>query len=304
MPRGIGLTQEQKNAVFKTHRLLGKVLPTAKKHRVARSTVLAVLREFESAGFSRSPRLSLSPEVLLQLQTTHLDDVIRGVKDYQPSAFAPPHEYKGSTAKAAIADRERSFALPSQLRWHVSGTTAETLFAEAQAAISTYDGRCADLWGSVRSAISDQTGIATTIDYVGVPESVEVSFLWSELIDKAYEALFLSSVALAEGWAGEPLPGGGGGDAQLLRWGGRAMAVVREEGAKAFSDGIEAYEATDRGMLAGEAHELSAQYHELLYLAPIVGDALRSVTAEEIKGNMCPACPYPEGEHEALSQIG
>ena len=101
MPRGIGLTQEQKNAVFRSHRLLGKVLPTAKKHRVARSTVLAVLREFESAGFSRRPRLSLSPEVLLQLQITHLDDVIRGVKDYQPSPFSPPHEYKGSIADAA-----------------------------------------------------------------------------------------------------------------------------------------------------------------------------------------------------------
>ena len=210
MPRGIGLTQEQKNAVFKTHRLLGKVLPTAKRHGVARATVLAVLREFERAGFSRRPRLSLSPEVLLQLQGSHLDEVIQGVKDYEPSAFAPPHEYKGSAAEAAIADRERIFALPSQLRWHVIRTSAETLFAEAQEAISTYDARCAALWRSVRSAISNRTGIAAMIDHDDVPESAKASFLWSVLIDTAYEALFLSSVALSEGWSGGPLPGGRG----------------------------------------------------------------------------------------------
>lgn len=82
------------------------------------------------------------------------------------------------------------------------------------------------------------------------------------------------------------------------------MAVACGDDDEAFYDGIKAYEKADRVALAGEADELSAQYRELLYLAPILGSALRSVTAEDVKGNMCPACPYPEGEHEALSPVG
>ena len=288
MPRRIKLTWNERRTVFRTFRDLGKVYPTAKKLDIARSTVSVVVREFEEAGFTRKPRPYLSPGTLSQLQQSHLEAVAKNKK--AELQLAPPIDYSASMNAPSRIAHVGGLTMPTNFFWHVKGTPTEALLNEARQALADYDSQCNKLWLSVRRKLEYRCGISCE-DYETVRECPQKSRMWGVLVNTAYRSLFQNSFTPAEYWSKGPddLPG-----ATRMIWGGQEMAVVLDADYAMFDEGMKNYGTEDVPDLERRATELPKLYEDLLYLSPIVEDALGAVTIEEVWEGLCPSCPFPE----------
>ena len=73
MARPKSIPWRERVSIFIDYRRSGKVQPTAKSHGVARSTVSAIVSEFEKEGFSKKPRANLPVATLRAMQDKHVE---------------------------------------------------------------------------------------------------------------------------------------------------------------------------------------------------------------------------------------
>lgn len=188
MPRPKSIPWQKRVAIFLAYRRLGKVQPTAKRHDIARSTVVAIVKDFEGMGFSSRPRGELSEALLQEAQRLHVEEVLtklegalaaegavlekRGqVAPVRLTVTGPNLDFSlgspeldgtgGLSGEAALApdaeDQLNSYAplhLAEGLEWHLRDTEAITVIADARNAIRGYNRRCLQLWRTIASEVS------------------------------------------------------------------------------------------------------------------------------------------------------
>ena len=117
--------------IFVDFRKTGKILPTAKLHHVARSTVSAIVSEFETDGFSRSPRSNVPTDMLREMQDRHLKQIlgpIRGSNDPDIAEFKIGTLNLGPGTdddKGRQAAEKEPLLISEEILWHLKGTKAE-----------------------------------------------------------------------------------------------------------------------------------------------------------------------------------
>ncbi len=289
-------------SIFRTYRASGKVMPTANQHKVARSTVRVVLREFASAGFSLAPRLRLSHETLVALQERHLAAVWQ-MRDASPFTVADPKANRLFAADhkvpleqgESLSESPLRSALTSKgyLQWHLEGKETIRLGREAATAIEDYDRGCTKLWLDIRASIEHSCNLNVEPEPDDLPDTG--THLWACLVDLVYDDLFGDALPDPEEWFIRP-----GSDLALpvprfleVRHHKVAVSDSEDDLGRIRKD-MKQFLEHNTSELRSRAADLTWQYRDLEYLTSIVIEAMAKVTEEDIAAGVCPACPYPE----------
>ena len=300
MARPRSIPYDIRAAVFLSYRRLGKkVYPTAKRYRIARSTVGAIVKEFLMEGFSEEPRASLSPTILAQAQEHHLRAVVAELRQLHRLALDPPIERQGAVVSQDGVLRELSDAdlmrldplpLGEALTWHLKGTGAERISQEARHAVQVYNRRCADIWREVCSALEDKCGRpAGTWPALNKPGDTPRFFY--TLVDLAYREAFKAKPCFTpppQDWKPSP------SEPKVLTTGSVDVAAGEPKDHLKVKEGARDFLETAIGVFQKRATELIALHRDLTYLPDIVEEGLGLVDEQVVRKGICPLCPYPE----------
>ena len=291
MARPRSIPWEKRIRVFLAYRERQRVYPVAKDFDVSRSAVRTIKDEFEAAGFSTAPRAALSPELLLQLQQRHLDDVVTRLGRAQ-DAFGVDSPDDPVVGRTPAIERTQ---LADDLVWHIRGTEVEQQLTEIAQAVSDYYSQCRDLWDLIRLDL-EHGSLVPVLEQNSTSEPC----LYPEAVAFLYrEAFRLSQSGASPSTHSWVWLSGSEDESRLVL---RTLAetnrlqvafgdsVVR----KKVQESIETYVNEGFMKIRGRARHLLALYGDLSYLETIAKDVLRKVKEEEVRGRICPACPYPE----------
>jgi len=295
MPRSRTIAWQQRVTIFLTYRRFGKVYPTAKALHIARSTVEGIVKEFEVAGFSRQPRVSLSVEVLTRAQERHLAGVATAFREVARAPLFPeltPLLATAGAARAAGDGDEATAELSPVLAWHWRGTPAERLVEDVERQVQTYARERRALWGALRSSFEETAGFPVLAFPAVTAPGQQASYV-EELMDALCRECLGEANLLrqhppsqwkAQGW-------------QLHA--GVVVAIGDPARHGTLREGAERFLRERLGEFKGRAAALVNLHHDLLYVDEVVQEALAAVTDEDIQRGICPECPYPEGVVQA-----
>ena len=292
MPKKIRLDWNKRVKIFRTFRSIrGNNSGTAKRHKVTRSTVGVIVKEFMQAGFADAPRLSLPKTIMAGLQEGHVQELLASAKDNKAASVGNPSEYPSRRRDAEV---DNGLSLPVALGWHLKAQPVEEILSETGKALTEYESDCADLWNSVLRALEARCQLEA-VDNKEIAEPRQDPALSTALADAVYEAMFLQTgFVLSDGWIEEPYSFADKYQGRGLRRLGRRMAVVRDTGLEDFLDQLRRFEAETMGGFVDDATRLTKVYEDLKYLVPIVDKALDGILIDDIGIGVCPSCPYPE----------
>lgn len=302
MPRPRTISWATRVAIFLDYRRVKKVHPTAKKHGVARSTVVAILEEFTKQDFSKEPRLdpARSLMILVQAQEHHLQEILQGrhtrptIRLVEPSknvrAGLDPEDAIGEDATLKLAQQEH-IPLEESLLWHLKGAEAELMVQESRQALQDYDQHCLDLWRDVSSVLGQECGLSVEAYHPRPVWPDQEPHLAHELVDLIYSDLWNPVLSVShppESWRTAD------GDPAILKAGTFAAVAGGPEQHEATRKGVGRFLKHKFGEYQRRATNLSRLHHDLEYVTVIVQDALQGTTEEQVRQGICPACPYPE----------
>ena len=289
MPRPKSIAWDIRVAVFLDYRRRGKkVNPVANRFNIARSTVRVIVKEFEDVGFSAQPRARVSEELLIELQETHLTNVCRF-----PRLGVGHLELGPGTSNEEASQKALSDPLPVQESslWHLKGTKAEHVIQGARNAVSDYLQRESEAWRDLQSALETVCGLKereTTTD------QDQGSHLFPALKHRLRNAFFERSFEAQRPplswlvWDLQP------GDSNVLRLLGEPIGKGSSEDHQHIKEGVESFLTNDFRDHQRRALELHHLRQDMGLMEEIVGDSLDSVSEDELRRGICPACPYPE----------
>jgi len=312
MPRPRSIPYEKRVTIFLHHRRLKKVYPVAKRYGVARSTVSLIVREFQEMGFAPAPRADLSPRLLVQIQEHHLQEVVQELQKprdlalVEPGgnvrALLEPEEALGEGAASDLEAKRDPLPLTESLIWHLKGMEAERMVEDVKRGIRAYDRRCLQLWLDIRSGLEEACKLPVRLwrraEAVKQPPGLLVG-----LVDVIYRQLFAPGGWIMRPPSEWPAWVSPENDPEILQLSGQAYSLASgsPEALERVKQGVKAFVDGNLTRLRHVAAELAHLYHDLQYVKPIVEGALSSVTEEEVRRGICPACPYPEAREESGS---
>ena len=299
MPRSRSIPWEKRVLIFLEYRKRdGRVLPTADAHGISRTAVRTIVEQFRREGFSPAPRANLSPSLLRRLQEQHVLEIEKRLSGVRNSlSLNIPDEYTGFVAPTPEGPAGIYWPeVDEYLLWHLKGTDAETVLTEARGALTAYSRRYNELWAEIRHTLGEETGLPV-LDQ----DNPKGPCLYATAVDLVYQEVFRRARGGASLTPGKNRWVSGRDDKPS------ALSVQLPEASDrtqvAFG-GLPDHENVQRvleswlveppGPVIDECRELAALYHDLLYLGPIVEDALGRVRQEDIGRGLCPDCPYPE----------
>ena len=302
MPRTRTIPWEVRLSIFLDFRQLKKVYPTAKRHGIARSTVSAIVEEFREMGFSLAPRPELSAKVLTLAQEHHISAVMESLQQAQLANLTDPREglRGGLTPEDALGEQAGPLAaqmdplpLDEAVTWHLKGTEAGQMVQEARKAIRVYSQRCLELWREIRTDVEGVCRLPVRT-YCGPDQRGPGPHIFHTMVDEIYKAML--NGPSRSGKSAEDLPcwNLAQNSPSVLRTGGTEVAVGGPEDHQRVKLGVESLHRNKSRDYAQRLLELTRLYQDLKYVKEISAEALGSATLEEIRGSVCPACPYPE----------
>lgn len=312
MARPRKIPWDRRVQIFLDYRRLQKVYPTARAHKIARSTVTAIVNEFRAAGFAPAARPALSSGMLTLAQELHLSEVVAQLGEPLTLDLSEPSRSGRAGLEPEDALHEDAlekimsdpFRLSDSLVWHLRGTPAEEAVQEGRKAVGDYNQRCLALWWEIRSGLEDSCKLPVCRYAEGKDETPDKPHIFHGLVDMLYQAL----------WSGSPPPAPppaisldwdtGREDPDVLIARSNLVAVGSSTDQEAVKCGTKKFLAENEETLHGRAGELTRLYDDLAYLKDIVGDQFDRVTKDDVCKGICPACPYPEGEIGSRSNDG
>ena len=306
MARPKRLQWDQRVQVFLDFRRLRKIYPTAKSHRIARSTVTGIVQEFVELGFSREPRPLLSPPLLEVAQNRHVEEVGAALNQRHDLTVQVPQRNlrEGFTEEDALAEggagrvrQTRNSIVTETVLWHLKGTAVEATIREVEIAIADYNARCMELWQSIRTGLEGTCGTLVGPNRME-PTAAPVFRIYLFLVDRLYSDLFAPDprTGSREDWPHFEVNTPSGGVLQVAPLQGDvgAAATGSIENQKAVIRGTRELLGLYHSEYRRRAQELVRLYQDLHYLPEVVLEALKSVFPETIRSTICPDCPYPE----------
>lgn len=318
LPRPRTIPPNTRLQIYLVYRQRQKIYPVAKQFGISRSAVTWIINEFLREGFSPAPRTSLSPELLRQVQELHLADVIREFGEFNVGgALRRPEARMGLSVAAALEwDKNEGsqdigdHQLSPAVRGHLKGTEASHTIDEGLGAITHYKQKCLSLWHEVRSWLEESTVLP-----VQVGTGDDAPAIYPQLVDLLYDIQFMTG-SRGDAMRGDNLkwiPGGAEVSALSLQVapGGELTQVAygSTDDHTTVEKAVETFLNSSAGSMAEQGRELLGAYDDLLYLDPILKEALARVSTEDIRQRVCPACPYPEllldnPKHDAETSSG
>ncbi len=301
MPRPPTIPWEKRVQVFLEFRRLKKVYPTAKRHRIARSTVNVIVKEFVDNGFSEAPRVDLSPSLLALAQQHHRTEMVERLgKGFTPYSNEPsqnmrarmtPEEALADDALAKVAELHPPI-LEENLLWHLRRTEANRTVQEVRQALRHYDQLCLSLWLDIRQGLE---GACRLVVYASLSPKAgkKDRGIYYTLVDRVYRDI-INAPPQSEGppdyrkeWRYES-------ERSVLQLHGENVIIGGEEVSQAVQRGTEDFLEQIFPIIHRRAIDLTHQYRDLEYLSRIVSDSLKKIKPEEVRSGICPGCPYPE----------
>lgn len=299
---------EKRITIFLDFRLRQKVYPVAKKHNVARSTVSGIIDEFVNSGFSATPRLDVSAQLLSRMQEMHILEMVSSLGQLESLTMKSPMDYMLGGLRLEEALHGES--LPSgqeplenreSLIWHLKGTEEASLIKEVSEAAEDYDRRCLALWQDIRRPLEEATGLSVRSGPQG-----EEPALYRSLVDMLYR-IALDPERRGKGlkvildwyFLGE----GPSALSAVARYGSEEPFTLAERVQVAYVDktsrglvqrAVDDYLKANLADLTGRAEELTLMYHDMVYVFRALREAIKDVSREKVREGICPQCPYPE----------
>ena len=300
MPRQQTIKWDRRLQIFLDYRVSGKVYPVANKHGVARSTVKTIVEEFLESGFSPKPRVSLSVSTLTQIQNRHFEEVI-SILD-KGKKISPPKpgliKAKPGSGDRLIEDTDIKgaeygpYRLDGVVLWHLKGTNAESVIQEVVRAVEDYKLACQKLWIRISTILSEKSGLPVR-PWREPGLRGDDPHIFHELVDDVYEELFSATEGVAK-----PRPGWPNWhdalDKEVLRSSGTDMAVGEPGELERVRQAVEYFSQKEFDSHARQAKDLTLSHGDLLFLEPVLTEALRNTDEADVHRSICPSCPYPE----------
>ncbi len=314
MARPKSIEWETRVAVFLTYRQNGgKVNPVALRYHIARSTVNVIVKEFEELGFTDRPRASVSTEYLQQMQQQHIQRVLYPLGESQGIDGGPGHlvakalDYlnvsPASDEEAALKLAEDdSLFVPEELQWHLKDTAAERVIQEARKAARDFHLRDYAAWRDLRLELEAACGLLEGDSYPGSQnqEPHLLPAMRRRLRDSFFDRGFQFKAPTADWLEWEVTSD----DPLTLRLKGEFVAVGDPENHQRVKDGLVGFLTNRYRKLQRRFVEVDRLRRDLGLLQQVLTNTVSSVSEEEIRRRICPACPYPEAQQELNSDTG
>ena len=296
MPRPKAILWANRVKVFLDYRLGGgKVNPVANSQQIARSTVRSIVKEFVDLGFSSQPRARVSAGLLMEMQERHLASI-------EDSLETGRGRLNIGTATDNESERQVAFSEPlpieDEVRWHLRDTKAESVVREATDATRAYLQQESDAWQALRRTLEEACQLSEREgDVRDDPEPRILPALKRRLQNAFLNPAFLVDPPGQDwlGWDQEP------GVPQILRM-REHVAIGSPDDHQLVRDGVTEFLANgfkDHQRTFSEIHRLR---QDMELMKSVVDKTLREITKEDIRRAICPACPYPEGSLERVSE--
>jgi hypothetical protein len=286
-------------AIFVEFRRTQKVWPTARKFGVARSTVDAIIREFEEEGFSRKRRLDLPPEMLTAMQQAHMDSILGPIQGEAEDimSFAVGQLNKGPRDDDE-AERQRAEKLPlfvtPEFEWHLKGSKIDNDFFAARKAALDCVRQGRQVWQSLKDSLVELCGLPlhprTNAFFGGdFPAGLLVDLV--DLMRSAFRDQEFRRREPGPEW----LDWSVNTDARrVLKLQGKFVAVGNPEQHLQVMAGVERFRAERFRTLQREFAEFEQLHADLGLMFKVASSARAKITVTDLKRMVCPACPYPE----------
>ena len=301
-------------AVFLTYRQKGgKVNPVALRYGIARSTVNVIVREFVELGFADRPRASVSIEFLQQMQEQHIQRVLYPLGETQVSEGGPGHLVAAALNQLNLTqatDEEGALKMaeddpllvPEELQWHLKDTAAERVIQEARNAARDFHQRDRAAWRDLRAALEVACGLPEReIDLGG--QDIEphlLSAVRKRMHNSFLDPRFRIQAPKGDWLEWDVLPD----DPLVLRLNRESAAVGGPEDHQQVKDGVAGFLTRKYRDLQRRFIEVERLQSDLWLLKQVLANTVSSVSEEDIRRRICPACPYPEVQQEVDNDIG
>jgi hypothetical protein len=293
VPRPKSIPWEKRLTVFLDYRRSRqKVNPVANRHVIARSTVRAIVKEFDDMGFSARPRAKVSEALLKEMQEQHLsglgDFTGMGVGQLNLGPGTDNEEGRQAALDAPLPVSEESL-------WHLRGTRAEQVIREARGAVRDFLGRESEAWQALRLALEEACKMPEREGAIGEdPESHVLPALKRRLRNAFFEGAFLAEPPPPSWLQWEPAPD----DPRVLRLQGDAVGIGSAEDHQRCKEGVTTFLANSFRQHQRRFLEVEQLRRDMMLMQGIVGKAVGAVSEDDIRRGICPACPYPEASPE------
>jgi hypothetical protein len=314
MPRPKSITWETRVAVFLSYRQNGgKVNPVANRFGIARSTVNVIVKEFVDLGFTDRPRASVSTQFLQQMQEQHIQRVLYPSGEPQGPDAGPGHLVAAALNHLNVNpanDEETALKLaeddplfvPEELEWHLKDTAAQRVIQEARNAARDFHLRDHAAWRDLRLALEAACGLSEGADYPSGQDREPhlIKALKNQLRNSFFDRPFKFQAPTPDWLEWDVYPE----DPLVLRLKRQIVAVGGLEEHQRVKDGV-------AGFLTNSYREFQRRFVEVERLRSDLGlfqqvltTTVASVSEEDIRRRICPACPYPETQQEPVSDTG
>ena len=297
MPRPKSIPWYERVRIFVDFRKTGKIQPTAKLHHVARSTVSAIVSEFEMDGFSRSPRSNVPTDMLRDMQDRHLKQIlgsIRGSNDPEMAEFKigtlklGPEIYDDEGRQAA--EKELVY-ISEEILWHLKGTKAEEVIQAVVGAVRDYLQRDRETWAELRRTLQDACGMLEREDTSATGGGPHI---FPALTRRMYAAFFEADVR-REPPSDDWFEWGVSPEYPLfLKLRNARVAMGNEEAHAKVKHAVETFR--NEGFREHQMRfiEIRRLRQDLNLLDQIKNEALANIDESGVRRTICPVCPYPE----------
>jgi hypothetical protein len=309
MARPRTITWEKRVGIFLAYRRTGaKVNQVAKNHGVAKSTVTAIVNEFKEMGFADQPRARVSPESLQQMQERHIQRVLYPSGEPQGPDAGPGHLVAAALNQLNVtlatneeealklADDDPLF-VPEELAWHLKDTAAERVIQEARNAARDFHLRDYAAWRDLRLELEAACTLLEGADYPGGQDRVPhlIKALKNRLHTSFFDRPFKFQAPGPDWLEWDVYPD----DPLVLRLKREIVAVGGLEDHQRVRDGVASFLTNSYRELQRRFVEVERLRSDLGLFQQVLSKTVASVSEEEIRCRICPACPYPEAQQES-----
>ena len=299
MPRPKTIPWKKRVAIFLAYRQFGrKVNPVANRYAVARSTVRIIVEEFVDMNFSDQPRAKVSEAMLRKMQEQHLARVVEslraGIGDLN---IGPGTDDEAGRQRAA----ERPFPVQEELRWHLRNTNADQVILEATKADKDYLSRESDAWRGLKMALEE----ACKLPERDSPFDQDPEPHLLPALKRTMRRTFIDGAFQAQppplNWLIWEL---GPDDERVLRLFCEPIAIGGPEDHQQIKAGVESFLASGFQEHQRRHAEVDRLRQDMGLIQEVLYKEKETITEDEVRGGICPACPYPEASLDLTESPG
>lgn len=193
-------------------------------------------------------------------------------------------------------------SVPEELQWHLKGTAAERVIQEARKAAREFHQRGYAAWRDLRQALEAACGLPEGNDYPHGQDREPhlLRALKNQLHDSFFLPLFQRPAPGLEWLEWDVYPH----DPLVLRLKRQFAAVGSPEVHQRVMEAVVAFLTNNYRGLQQRFVAVKRLRDDLGLFQQVLTNTMASVTEDEVRRRICPACPYPEAQVEWGSTVG